>query len=76
MNWKTKQEFRIVSDWHPWFAWYPITVLNKVCYNHITHIKTITKKRVWWEYVDRKVTIKNHTYIEFAPLGTYTKEIV
>ena len=81
MNWRTKQEFRIVSDWHPWFAWYPVSVITMVVDNHTTHIQTLDSTRVWLEYVDRKVTIKHFTYenettIKYAPLGTHTKEVV
>lgn len=38
------------TNWHDWFAWYPI---------HLTEGEN-SGKRIWWKWVERK--IKQRTY--------------
>ena len=54
MYWYSKPGGILISlpqtNWHDWFAWYPV---------YLTHGKSIGK-RVWWRTISRK--IKQRTY--------------
>jgi len=76
MQWNRTKEIKNNSDWHPWFAWFPVVILMEDELTDYCH--GVVSKWVWWEYIDRRILPQHlpgviYDIVDYAPLGTHTK---